>query len=303
MTVPDGIGEVGDELERGAFRRPVRAPLPEHSLTSVATDRPDPAGRPPPRAGRPRRRRCDAALGLAVDGAARRRRSRARSPSTSAAATRSRSRVAPRRCTSRTWRRGRTGRRGDRPLVHVRRDGEHGRLLRRDARLRRHRRTATTSSIDPDDVVARITPRTKAVTARPLRRLPRGRRSARGASVDEHGLALIEDVAHATGSDLSTGRQLGTWGLAGTFSLFSNKVLSVGEGGVLTTDDDEVAATARSLRSHAHELRDLGVDTPAARTPTTSSGSGSTTASTSPRHARALAAEPHRRGDRRSGAS
>ena len=46
-------------------------------------------------------------------------------------------------------------------------------------------------------------------------------------------------------------RKLGTYGLAGAFSFFSNKVLSCGEGGLLATDDDRVAELARSLRSHA----------------------------------------------------
>jgi dTDP-4-amino-4,6-dideoxygalactose transaminase len=66
----------------------------------------------------------------------------------------------------------------------------------------------------------------------------------------EQGLALIEDTAHAPLATLR-GRALGTWGLAGTFSFFSNKILSAGEGGMLCTDSDEVAAFARSRRSHA----------------------------------------------------
>ncbi|HUN77937.1 MAG TPA: DegT/DnrJ/EryC1/StrS aminotransferase family protein [Solirubrobacteraceae bacterium] len=104
-------------------------------------------------------------------------------------------------------------------------------------------------SLDPADVAARITPRTKAVcvvhyagyaaAADVLREL-----------CDAHGVALIEDVAHAPSATLA-GRKLGTWGLAGAFSFFSNKVLSIGEGGLLCTDDDEVAAFARSRRSHA----------------------------------------------------
>jgi len=104
-------------------------------------------------------------------------------------------------------------------------------------------------SIDPDDVASRITDRTKAVAAVHYGGYP--------AAVDRlseicerNGLALIEDAAHAPSATLH-GRKLGTWGLAGAFSLFSNKILSVGEGGILTTDDDAVAATARSLRSHA----------------------------------------------------
>jgi dTDP-4-amino-4,6-dideoxygalactose transaminase len=104
-------------------------------------------------------------------------------------------------------------------------------------------------SLDPEDVARRITPRTKAVcvvhyagyaaAADRLREL-----------CDAHGIVLIEDVAHAPSATLA-GRKLGTWGLAGAFSFFSNKVLSVGEGGLLCTDDEEVAAFARSRRSHA----------------------------------------------------
>lgn len=102
-------------------------------------------------------------------------------------------------------------------------------------------------SLDPDDVRMRITPRTKAVSvvhfggyAAPADRLRE--------LCDAHGLALIEDSAHAPSGRLGT-RKLGTFGLAGCFSLFSNKVLSVGEGGLLTTDDEAVAAFARSHRS------------------------------------------------------
>jgi dTDP-4-amino-4,6-dideoxygalactose transaminase len=66
---------------------------------------------------------------------------------------------------------------------------------------------------------------------------------------DRRGLILLEDVAHAAGSRLG-GRHLGTFGKAGAFSLFSNKNLAVGEGGVLITDDAELAARMRLLRSH-----------------------------------------------------
>jgi dTDP-4-amino-4,6-dideoxygalactose transaminase len=102
-------------------------------------------------------------------------------------------------------------------------------------------------SLDPADVERRVTPRTKAVSvvhfagyAAPVQELR--------ALCDERGIALIEDAAHAPDAHAG-GRMLGTWGLAGAFSFFSNKVLACGEGGLLATDDDEIAALARSLRS------------------------------------------------------
>jgi dTDP-4-amino-4,6-dideoxygalactose transaminase len=66
---------------------------------------------------------------------------------------------------------------------------------------------------------------------------------------DDRGLLLLEDAAHGVGGRLA-GRHLGTFGLAGAFSFFSNKNLPVGEGGMLVTDDDELASSARLLRSH-----------------------------------------------------
>ncbi len=106
--------------------------------------------------------------------------------------------------------------------------------------------------LDPEDVAGRIGPRTKAVCAvhyggyaaplGPLQEL-----------CDEHGLALIEDAAHSPEAVQPGGVEgkLGTFGLAGTFSFFSNKILSCGEGGLLATADEGVAELARSRRSHA----------------------------------------------------
>ena len=64
-----------------------------------------------------------------------------------------------------------------------------------------------------------------------------------------HGLALIEDAAHAPGASLD-GRPLGTWGDIGCFSFFSNKNLSTGEGGMLVTRSQELANKLSLLRSH-----------------------------------------------------
>ena len=69
------------------------------------------------------------------------------------------------------------------------------------------------------------------------------------ATARKHGLAVIEDAAHAVGSELE-GRMLGTWGSVGCFSFFSNKNMTTGEGGMLVTDDDALAEKLRLLRSH-----------------------------------------------------
>jgi dTDP-4-amino-4,6-dideoxygalactose transaminase len=62
-------------------------------------------------------------------------------------------------------------------------------------------------------------------------------------------LTVIEDSAHAIGSELD-GRKLGTWGQMGCFSFFSNKNMTTGEGGMIATDDDALAARLKVLRSH-----------------------------------------------------
>jgi dTDP-4-amino-4,6-dideoxygalactose transaminase len=103
-------------------------------------------------------------------------------------------------------------------------------------------------SIDPDDVAAKITPRTRAIIpvhyggyACDMPRLQ--------AMAEAHDLAIVEDAAHAPGATLQ-GRGLGSWGDIGCFSFFSNKNMTTGEGGMLATDDEEVAERLRLLRSH-----------------------------------------------------
>jgi dTDP-4-amino-4,6-dideoxygalactose transaminase len=62
---------------------------------------------------------------------------------------------------------------------------------------------------------------------------------------------MIEDCAQSITARTTDGRLTGTVGHAGCFSFFSKKQLSVGEGGMVTTSDPEIAAKVRSLRSHA----------------------------------------------------
>ena len=65
----------------------------------------------------------------------------------------------------------------------------------------------------------------------------------------KHGLKVIEDAAHALGSDYKE-KKLGSLGDVSCFSFFSNKNLSTGEGGIICTDSDEIASKLRLYRSH-----------------------------------------------------
>jgi dTDP-4-amino-4,6-dideoxygalactose transaminase len=107
--------------------------------------------------------------------------------------------------------------------------------------------------IDPEEVASRLTPRTRAVCVVHYGGYPAAVDVLRDLCADR-GIALIEDCAHAPSADLG-GRRLGAWGLAGCFSFFSNKVLAAGEGGLVSTDDDDVAAAVRRLRSDPWSLR------------------------------------------------
>jgi dTDP-4-amino-4,6-dideoxygalactose transaminase len=108
-------------------------------------------------------------------------------------------------------------------------------------------------NLDVAEVERRITPRTKAVCAVHYAGYPAAVDVLRELC-DARGLALIEDAAHAPSADLG-GRMLGAWGAAGCFSFFSNKVLAVGEGGLLTTGDADLAQRVRELRSGPFNLR------------------------------------------------
>jgi dTDP-4-amino-4,6-dideoxygalactose transaminase len=106
-------------------------------------------------------------------------------------------------------------------------------------------------NIDVERVAEAITPRTRAVVAVHFCGYPADI-AALKALCDEHGLALIEDCAQAIGARIpDTGQHVGTAGDAGAFSFFSKSQLCVGEGGMVTAREDELAARVRLLRSHA----------------------------------------------------
>jgi dTDP-4-amino-4,6-dideoxygalactose transaminase len=103
-------------------------------------------------------------------------------------------------------------------------------------------------NISPEGIKASITPRTRAIIVVHYSGYPCDMESILSIA-KQNGLFVIEDAAHAVGSELN-GRHLGTWGDIGCFSFFSNKNMTTGEGGMMTTDSDDLAQKLNRLRSH-----------------------------------------------------
>jgi perosamine synthetase len=105
-----------------------------------------------------------------------------------------------------------------------------------------------TWNIDPAAIASVITPRTRAIMPVHLYGQPADM-DAIMALAERRGLIVIEDAAEAAGA-LHKDRPCGSIGHAGTFSFFSNKVTTPGEGGMVVFRDDRAAEHARRLRDH-----------------------------------------------------
>jgi dTDP-4-amino-4,6-dideoxygalactose transaminase len=103
-------------------------------------------------------------------------------------------------------------------------------------------------NMDPADVERRITPRTKAIMPVHYGGHPCAMDDLL-AIAQEHNLRVIEDAAHAVGSSYK-GRTIGAIGDAAVFSFYVIKNVTTGQGGMLTTDDDQLAEQVRLLRLH-----------------------------------------------------
>ena len=107
-------------------------------------------------------------------------------------------------------------------------------------------------TMDPELLEAAITDRTRAILPVSLYGQP-ARMDEIAEIADRRGLALVEDAAQAHGAAIGQ-RKSGTWG-AGTFSFYPTKNMTTGEGGMVTTDDAELADRIRLLREHGMKVR------------------------------------------------
>jgi dTDP-4-amino-4,6-dideoxygalactose transaminase len=103
-------------------------------------------------------------------------------------------------------------------------------------------------TIDPEQIERSIGPKTRAIVVMHYAGFPCDMDPIL-AIAKRHGLAVVEDAAHAPGSRYR-GRALGTIGDIGCFSFFSNKNITTAEGGMITTGDPERFRRIKLLRSH-----------------------------------------------------
>ncbi|HEY4122801.1 MAG TPA: DegT/DnrJ/EryC1/StrS family aminotransferase [Byssovorax sp.] len=118
--------------------------------------------------------------------------------------------------------------------------------------------------VDVDDVLAKMTDRTAVVVVVHIAGIVSPEVSRLADACRQRGVRLVEDCAHAHGATLD-GREAGSFGDVGCFSFYPTKVITCGAGGVITTNDEELAAFARSIRHHGQgasleEITEAGND-------------------------------------------
>jgi len=105
-----------------------------------------------------------------------------------------------------------------------------------------------TYNLDPNKVLEKITNKTKAIIVVHLYGQPADMKAFKEIAED-YKLLLIEDAAQAHGAEFE-GRKVGGIGDVGVTSFYATKNMTTGEGGMITTNDDEVARKARLFRDH-----------------------------------------------------
>jgi perosamine synthetase len=108
-----------------------------------------------------------------------------------------------------------------------------------------------TWNISPDDIRRKISPRTKAIIPVHLYGKPAPMEEIIGLAAD-HGIKVVEDAAEAVGATYR-GRPVGSIGDLATFSFFGNKIITCGEGGMVLTNDDQLASRIRQLKGQGQD--------------------------------------------------
>lgn len=103
-------------------------------------------------------------------------------------------------------------------------------------------------TMSPEDLQRKMTPHGRIVVPMAHSGFCPDMASIRSVAV-ENAAVIVEDACHGPLAELD-GRKIGTFGTAGTWSFFGNKNMTTGEGGMITTDDEEFASECRLLRSH-----------------------------------------------------
>jgi perosamine synthetase len=110
-----------------------------------------------------------------------------------------------------------------------------------------------TYNISPDEIEKNVTKKTKAIVPVDLYGLSVDIKPIRKIAA-EHGLAVVEDAAQAHGATYA-GKPAGVFADAACWSLYASKNMTTGEGGVVTTDSDEMAETLRLIRTHGEKAK------------------------------------------------
>ncbi len=105
-----------------------------------------------------------------------------------------------------------------------------------------------TYNIDPEEIERRLTPRTRALIPVHLGGQPCEMEAIQALS-DEQDLLVIEDAAHALGAEYKD-RRIGTFSDVTVFSFYATKNLTTGEGGMVCTEDEDLAERISILRLH-----------------------------------------------------
>ncbi|NJE02068.1 DegT/DnrJ/EryC1/StrS aminotransferase family protein [Thermococcus sp. JdF3] len=115
-----------------------------------------------------------------------------------------------------------------------------------------------TYNLNPEEVLEKITDKTKAILVVHLYGQPADMKAFREIAED-YNLYLVEDCAQAHGA-MFEGQKVGTLGHIAAFSFYPTKNMTTGEGGMVVTNDDELARRARLIRSHGQAEKYLHVE-------------------------------------------